>query len=50
MMAIAREEERQCDGDTSCLAQLQGGAIDYEAEDESDSDEEEGLAQITDYA
>ena len=40
MMAIAREEERQCDGETNCLAQLQGGAIDFDADDETESDEE----------
>jgi len=43
-MAIAREEERQCDGETNCLAQLRGEEIDYDAEDSSDDDEHHGYA------
>ena len=41
MMAIAREEERQCDGDEDCLAELRG-------EDGDDSSDED--VQISDYA
>ena len=37
MYAIAREEERECDGEEDCLAQIQG-------DQENDEDEEDGLS------